>query len=192
MSSDRVTQLLADVKNGSELASSELLALVYDDLRGLARGMVHRGPGVASHTLQPTALVNEACLRLLGQSNLSLQSRAHLFAVAAMAMRQVLSNHARAKRADKRTPEGDRVTLAAVSGTTSEVDLLALDDALTKLEALDARQARLVALRFFAGMTMDDAATVLGISLSSAEREWRAARAFLWSELGVEGRTGGA
>jgi RNA polymerase sigma-70 factor, ECF subfamily len=201
MNSERITQLLADIKGGDRLASSELLPLVYDELRGLARSLMHRGAGAAAHTLQPTALVNEACMKIMGQTNLSLQSRAHLFAVAAMAMRQVLSNHARAKRADKRGGAGlggadgaseaavgrrQRVTLSGISGGDREVDLLELDDVLTKLERLDPRQAHLVSLRFLGGMTMEAAAGILGISLSSCEREWRAARAFLLSELGAD------
>jgi RNA polymerase sigma factor (TIGR02999 family) len=112
MSTPRLTQLLEEVRTGKALASRDLLPLVYDELRGMARGMMsHREQ---SHTLQPTALVNEACAKLLGSAELSIESRAHFFAIAAMAMRQVLADHAKAKRAEKRTPQGKRVTLAGL------------------------------------------------------------------------------
>jgi RNA polymerase sigma-70 factor (ECF subfamily) len=174
MSTPQLTQLLQEVRTGKALASRDLLPLVYDELRGMARGMMsHREQ---SHTLQPTALVNEACAKLLGSAELSIESRAHFFAIAAMAMRQVLADHAKAKRAEKRTPQGKRVTLAGVpgesgvggvggvrgvAGAPGEVDMLALDDALTKLAGLDPRQARLIELRFFGGMTVAEAAVAL-------------------------------
>ena len=143
-----------------------------------------------SHTLQPTALVNEACVKLLGGTELSWQNRTHFFAVAAMAMRQVLANHARGRRAAKRAAGGDRVTLSDVAGARGSeigVDALALDDALAKLAAVDPRQARLVELRYFAGMTMEESAFVLDVSVRTVERDWVVARAFLKSELAEQG-----
>jgi RNA polymerase sigma factor (TIGR02999 family) len=148
----------------------------------------------SGHTLEPTALVHEACVRLLGQSEVSWQSRAHFFAVAAKAMRQVLANHARGKKAAKRRPPGERVTLGEAASDDSgvDVDLLALDGALTELAAMDDRQSQLIELRFFGGMTIEEAAHVMGISTATAEREWRMARAWLSARLddrGTEVRT---
>jgi len=182
MDSEKFTQLLGEIQSGRTAASDELLPLVYDELRSLARGIM--GRQAAAHTLQPTALANEACIRLLGSSTLSWESRAHFFAVAAVAMRQILANHARAKHADKRSAPGHRVTLAGIAHQQDDVDLLALDDALVRLAALDPRQARFIELRFFGGLTVAESAHVLAISVPTAEREWRAARAFLQSELG--------
>ncbi len=143
----------------------------------------------SGHTLQPTALVNEACVRLLGPSDTSWQSRAHFFAIAAKAMRQVLANHARGKRAIKRRPPGERVTLSEVASDDSPIDadLLSLDEALTRLAALDERQSQLIELRFFGGMTIEEAAHVMEISTATAEREWRMARAWLGAELDDRG-----
>lgn len=190
MSNERLSQLLDGLKQGKPLVSTDLLPLVYDELRDLARGIM-RGRG-SSETLAPTALVNEACARLLGPSCLSWESRAHFFAVAAMAMQQVLSNHARSKRSQKNAA-GDRVTLSGLSAGDlaadpgHQFDLLALDDALTKLAEFDPRKARLIELRFFGGLTMEECAHVLEVSVPTLEREWRATRAFLRTELSGSG-----
>jgi RNA polymerase sigma-70 factor, ECF subfamily len=185
MTSERLTLLLHQVRTGQCLATEELLPLVYEELRQLARGMMQGQSG--GHTLQPTALVHEAYAKLLGSAVLSVESRAHFFALAALAMRQVLANHARAKRAEKRSVEGGRITLAEVAaagGEQREVDVLGLDDALTKLASLDTRQAKLVELRFFGGLTMEETAGLMNVSVPTLEREWRAAKAFLRAELG--------
>lgn len=175
-----VTDLIADIREGRPSAVESLLPVVYDELRGLAHGIMRqRGP----QTLQPTALVNEVCVRLLGSRPPSWESRAHFFAVAAVAMRQVLASYGRAKRADKRTPPGERVTLEGCADQNAPLDLLALDDALTKLTELDPRQAKIVELRFFGGMSNEEVAHVTCLSLATVEREWRAARAFLKVEL---------
>ncbi len=184
MNSNQLTLLLGQMKQGDATAAENLLPLVYEELRGLARGLMKNQAG--SHTLQPTALVNEACVKLLGGAELSWQSRAHFFAVAAMAMRQVLANHARAKATEKRSPDGDRVTLIGLAAETKaelSFDAMALDEALGKLAALDPRQARLVELRYFGGMTMEESAFVLDVSVRTVEREWVVARAFLKTEL---------
>ncbi len=188
MNTERLTELLGEVTEGRATATAEILPLVYDELRRVARGLMHgrRGPD----TLQPTALVNEACAKLLGSAHLSVVNRAHFFAIAAMAMRQVLSSHAREKRAQKRSAPGVRVTLTGVTGQDNEVDSLALDDALTKLAKLDPRQSKLVELRFFAGMTSEEAAVVMELSEATINREWRSARAFLRNEL-LNGMSGG-
>jgi RNA polymerase sigma-70 factor, ECF subfamily len=179
-----VTVALQRLADGHPSAADDLLPLVYDELRGLARSMLGKRAG--SHTLQPTALVHEAAARLLVKDSPQWASRAHFFAVAAIAMRQILCNHARGKRALKRAAPGQRVTLADAAAPTDPsraIDVLELDEALGRLDAMDPRQARLVELRFFGGMTSDEAAHVMGISTATAEREWRAARAWLSGEL---------
>ena len=159
------------------------LPAVYAELRALAASYF-RGRG--SHTLQPTALVHEAFLRLHQHAG-QVTDRAHFFAIAATAMRQVLIDHARRRRALKRGgAERERVTLSNLAAFESPVDLVALDDLLTKLAALDGRQARLVELRFFAGMTEEETAEVLGVSLRTVQKEWRKAKAWLLAELGRE------
>ena len=162
-----------------------LLRTVYDELRGLAAAMLaDQKPG---HTLQPTALVNEAYLRLLRQSQLKVESRAHFLNLAAKVMRQVLVDHARAKGSQKRGGDRGRVTLEGqdAAATDSGVDILALDDALSALSALDARKGRLVELRVFAGMSLDEAADALGIARSTAALDWRFAKAWLSAQLGL-------
>jgi len=182
--------LLSDLEQGRAAAAEELLPLVYDELRALA-GSILRGSR-KDHTLQPTALVHEAFAKMVGAANRAeaperrWSSRAHFFAVAAKAMRQVLANYARDRNAAKRGG-GDwrRVTLRdAVAATPAfDVDLLALNDAMEKLTEFDARQCKVVELRFFAEMTTEEIAHVLDISPSTVEREWRMARAWLSAEL---------
>lgn len=157
---------------------------VYDELRGLAAAMLaDQRPG---HTLQPTALVNEAYLRMLRQSQLKVESRAHFFKLAAKVMRQVLVDHARAKGSQKRGGDRGRVTLDGQDvAATSVVDILALDDALSALSALDERKGRLVELRVFAGMTLDEAADALGVARSTAALDWRFAKSWLSAQLGL-------
>jgi RNA polymerase sigma factor (TIGR02999 family) len=171
--------ILAPVAAENE-ANTHLVA-VYTELRALAASYF-RGRG--SHTLQPTALVHEAFLRLNRNAG-AITDRAHFFAVAATAMRQILTDHARRRRALKRGgAERERVTLSNLAALESPVDLVALDDLLRRLAALDARQARLVELRFFAGMTEEETAEVLGVSLRTVQKEWRKAKAWLLAELG--------
>jgi RNA polymerase sigma factor (TIGR02999 family) len=162
-----------------------LLRTVYDELRGLAAAMLaDQRPG---HTLQPTALVNEAYLRLLRQRQLKVESRSHFFNLAAKIMRQVLVDHARAKGSQKRGGERARVTLDGqeAAATDGGIDILALDDALAALSSLDQRKGRLVELRVFAGMSLDEAADVLDIARSTAALDWRFAKAWLAAQLGL-------
>lgn len=177
-----VTRLLAELQSGQEGAAEALVPLVYAELHALA---VHFMRGERDdHTLQPTVLVHDAYLRLVGQRDTSWQSRSHFFGIAAQAMRRILVDHARRTRAAKRDG-GERVTLdesvADRSGRT--VDLIALDDALARLAALDPRQARVVELRYFSGLDIEQTATVLGISPATVKRDWTFARAFLQREL---------
>jgi len=177
-----VTRLLAELQSGQEGAAEALVPLVYAELHTLA---VHFMRGERDdHTLQPTVLVHDAYLRLVGQRDTSWQSRSHFFGIAAQAMRRILVDHARRTRASKRDG-GERVTLdesvADRSGRT--VDLIALDDALARLAALDPRQARVVELRYFSGLDIEQTAAVLGVSPATVKRDWTFARAFLQREL---------
>jgi RNA polymerase sigma factor (TIGR02999 family) len=162
-----------------------LLRTVYDELRGLAAAMLaDQRPG---HTLQPTALVNEAYVRMLRQSRLKVDSRAHFFNLAAKVMRQVLVDYARAKGSKKRGGSQCRVTLDGQEAAAADggVDILALDDALSALSALDERKGRLVELRVFAGMSLDEAAEALGVARSTAALDWRFVKAWLGAQLGT-------
>lgn len=178
-----VTVLLTRVSAGDESAPGKLLELVYDDLRHLAGAYMQDER--ANHTLQPTALVHEAYLRMVDWENVSWENRAQFFAVAAQVMRHVLVDHARGKNAAKR--EGSQQKLAldeAVSfANEREFDLLALEEALLTLEKLDPRQAKIVELRFFGGLSIEEAAHVLEISTTTVKREWTIAKAWFQREL---------
>ncbi len=177
-----VTELLTNLKNSRE-AENQLLPLVYDELRRLAAAYMRREN--AGHTLQATALVHEAYLQLVDQTRVTWQNRAHFFGVAARLMRRILVDHARARNAAKRGGGGQKLTLQEAIGLldTRDVELEALDDALSDLSRLDDQQSRIVELRFFGGLTVDETAEVLGVSASTVEREWRTARAWLHSQL---------
>jgi RNA polymerase sigma-70 factor (ECF subfamily) len=185
-----VTDLLARFRRGERNAEATLFPLVYDELRRIAaRHMRRERPG---HSLQPTALVNEAYLRLLDQRAHSWKNRAHFFAFAAGVMREILIDHARRRRAAKRgqgkpnVPFDDLWMGERQQPTLTDdqfEDLIAIDEALTQLADLDPRQTRIVELRFFAGMTSREVAEVLDISERTVEREWAAARAWLYTRL---------
>ena len=179
----RINQLLADWRRGDQQARDELIPVVYDELRRLARLRLRNER--PDHTLQSAALVNEAYLRLARQDAPQWQNRAHFFGVAAQLMRHILVDHARNRLAAKRGAGAPRLALEPelVPARESEVDLVALDDALGKLAALDAQQARLIELRFFAGLSIEDTSVVLGVSPATVKREWVTARAWLRREL---------
>ena len=185
------TAILQRLGAGDRAAEAELLGLVYAELRALAASAL-RGER-AGHTLQPTALVHEAWLRLVGAGPTDWTCRAHFFGAAARAMRQVLVDHARARGAAKRgggrgRVEADEASLLDLSVAAWEeraLDLLALDEALQRLAAADPRAARVVELRFFAGLEMAEVARVLSVSLPTVERDWRLAR--LWLRAEIEG-----
>jgi RNA polymerase sigma factor (TIGR02999 family) len=184
-----VTALLRSWRAGDSAALDLLLPLVYDTLRQLA-GQRLRSAGSRPVTLQPTALVHEAFLRLV-HGDIDWQSRAHFFAVASRTMRNIAIDHARRRGADKRGGDVVHVDLTSdseIAAAGPVIDLLALDEALSRLEALDARQARVVELRFFAGLSAEETAEVLGCSEATVVRDWRIARAWLMREL--EGRGG--
>lgn len=178
-----ITLLLQRAATGEAAAESELLPLVYAQLRALAARQM-RGEDSA-HTLSPTALVHEVYLRLSGDASFTPRDRRHYFAVAARRMRQVLVDHARHRDAAKRGgPQRQAVTLSALDASVEQgVDALALDQALIRLEALDARKARVVELRYFAGLDMAEIAAVLEVSRATAQRDWDVARAFLYEAL---------
>jgi RNA polymerase sigma factor (TIGR02999 family) len=177
-----VTRLLQNWGAGDKQAVNELTPLVYRELRKLAAAYLRRERH--DHTLQPTALVNEAWIRLIGQEHFESRNRSHFFAIAANLMRQILVNHARERRAAKRGG-GAKVALEddAASVQPREIDLIALDEALSRLAALDARQAQVVELRFFGGLTEEEIAEMLGVSVITVKRDWRIARASLYQQL---------
>lgn len=174
-----VTQLLFDWSNGDQAALDRLIPYVHDELRRLAHHYMSREP--PGHTLQTTALINEAYLRLVNQQ-VSWQNRAHFFGIAARLMRQILVDHARSQNYAKRGGgRQQQVSLseAAQQVSTRAADLVALDDALESLAALNSQQSRVVELRFFGGLTIAETAEVLGVSQATIERNWNVARAFL-------------
>ena len=177
-----VTGLLVAWSDGDEAASERLMEAVYAELRRLARGYM-RGER-PDHSLPPTALVHEAYLKLVDQRRVHWQNRAHFFAIAAHVMRRLLVDHARAHGAAKR---GAGVTVPLqdidVGGDAPDIDVLALDAALDQLAAIDRRQSRLVELRFFGGMTVEETATVLGVAPITVKRDWALAKAWLYREL---------
>jgi RNA polymerase sigma factor (TIGR02999 family) len=183
---DEVTRLLVAWRDGQPGALDRLIPLVYDELRRQARRQLRRER--VGHTLQPTALVHEAFLRLAGQSQAQWQNRRQFFAVASRVMRRVLVDQARARAASKRGDGLTRVALddAVATGASPDVDVLALDQALDRLEQLDPRQARVVELRYFGGMSAAEAADAVGLSLATVNRDWAMARAWLFRELGGE------
>jgi RNA polymerase sigma factor (TIGR02999 family) len=178
-----VTQLLVRAKAGNSAALEELVPLVYAELRRIAGRYVRRER--AGHSLQATALVHEAYIRLLKDEDLSFENRAHFLGIAARSMRQILVEHARARDAEKRGGERQRVTLdeRVAAGGPVDVDLLALEEALERLAARDADQARIVELRYFGGLTNEETAAALGVSPATVKRAWVVARAYLFREL---------
>jgi RNA polymerase sigma factor (TIGR02999 family) len=178
-----VTQLLADWSRGNDAALNELTPLVYDELRQLAHHFMGRQR--PDHTLQATALVNEAYLRLADQTNPSWQNRAHFFAVAARAMRQILVNYAQSQRSQKRGGGALKVELdeAAIVSPEKSKEIVDLHEALDRLAALDSRKAQVVELKYFGGLNYDEMAEVLKISPVTVRRDWEFAKAWLYTEL---------
>jgi RNA polymerase sigma factor (TIGR02999 family) len=183
-----ITQLLIAWGEGRREALHDLMPVVYADLRKVAAGYMRRE--AAGHGLQPTALVHEAYVRLIDQRQVKWRNRAHFFGVAAGLMRRILVDDARRRRAEKRGGGWERVTLAgdeaAVNGH-SEVDVLSLHDALERLAEFDPQQARIVELRYFGGLTIDETAEVVGISAATVVREWTIAKAWLRADLSRRG-----
>ncbi len=183
-----ITELLIEIRKGKKGAESQLIPLVYNELRRLAAYYL-RGER-ADHTLQATALVHEAYIRLTQVREVDWQSRAHFFATAATVMRRILVDHARAQRAEKRRALHEAISLdeaLLVSHMRSD-ELIALDDALSKLTNLDPRRGRIVELRFFGGLSEEETGEVLGISARTVKRDWRIAKAWLYDELNADYR----
>jgi RNA polymerase sigma factor (TIGR02999 family) len=178
-----VTQLLIAWSNGEEEALEKLVPLVYDELRRIARRYMRREP--AGHTLQTTALVNEAYLRMIEQKGMKWQNRAHFFAISAQLMRRILVGMARARHAHKRGGEARQVSLdeALVISEERASELVALDEAMNELAALDPRRSRVVELRYFGGLSVEETAEVLKISPETVMRDWKRAKAWLYTEL---------
>lgn len=184
LSVERVTKMLAQIEAGNHSAAEELLPLVYDELRSLARARLKSESG--QQTLQATALVHEAYLRLVGgEADRNWDSRGHFFASAAEAMRRLLIDRARRKKTEKHGRDFQRVSIefGDLSAPTRDDDLLALDAAIERLEAIDCLKAELVKLRYFAGLTNEQAAAALGIGVSTAEKHWAYSRSWLRSEI---------
>lgn len=181
-----LTRMLATMSDADHIAAAELLPFVYDELRALAGGLLdEQRPG---HTLQGTALVHEAYLRLAGEGRRRWESRAHFFRVAAIAMRHILVNHARDKARQKRGGEFKRVPLDDALALFQEnaAEMVLLDDCLTRLDGFDSRCARVVELRFFAGLSVADTAETLGVSERTVEKDWQVARLWLAREMKSE------
>lgn len=182
--SDGVTRLLVEWQNGDQKALDSLIPLVYQELRAIAgRYLSRESPG---HTLQSTALVHEAYFKLIGQRRVRWQNRAHFFGIAAQMMRRILIDHARHQAREKRGGPASKLSLdeaMAATETQIDVDLLVLDDALTALAQIDPRGARIIELRFFSGLSLEETAEVVGVSSGTVKRDWSAARAWLYREM---------
>jgi RNA polymerase sigma-70 factor, ECF subfamily len=179
-----ITEVLERWSNGEQSALDELVPLIYQELRRLAGNYIRRERH--DHTLQPTALINEVFLRLIDQNDIRWQNRAHFFGIAAKLMRRILVDHARGHRAAKRGGAHYSLSLSSadrIAGQPS-VDLLAVHLALQELEELDPQQSRIVELRFFGGLTIEETAEVIGVGHATVEREWKMARSWLRHELG--------
>jgi RNA polymerase sigma factor (TIGR02999 family) len=182
---EKVTMILGQMRAGDRDAAARLVPLVYEELRAIAQGHLKRErPG---HSLQPTALVNEVWLHFMKGADLDLSNRSHFLAVAANAMRRLLIDHARARGAAKRGGGWERVSLSVQAGRSQgkgdDVDVVALHEALNRLEQLGERLARVVELRFFGGLTVQEVAEVLGVAPVTVEKDWTKAKAWLRREL---------
>lgn len=181
---DKATRLLALHSQGNRNATNELMAIVYDELRALAERHLERER--VDHTLTPTALVHEAYLRLVDQTRIDWRGKSHFYAMAAKTLRRILVDHARGRKAAKRDPAGERVTLtgSVAEEPAKQLDLMQLDEALERLQRLSQRQADVVELRFFGGLSIKETAEALGVAEQTVKWSWRMARAWLLRELG--------
>jgi RNA polymerase sigma factor (TIGR02999 family) len=190
LSQRQVTQLLVDWSNGNSEALNELIPHIYQELKRLARYHMRRER--ADHTLQTSALVNEAYIRLVDYKKMRWQDRAHFLAVAAQAMRRILVDHARGHDRAKRGGDARKVSLdeAAMLADVQAADMVALDAALMKLAELDRRKSQIVELRYFGGLNIDETAEVVGVSSATVKREWNTAKIWLHREITSESRHG--
>ncbi|HEY9404005.1 MAG TPA: sigma-70 family RNA polymerase sigma factor [Pyrinomonadaceae bacterium] len=182
--SKQITQLLEQWSNGAAEVLDDLMPLVYMELRRQASGYLRRER--SNHTLQPTALINEAYLKLIDQRDVKWQNRAHFFAIAAQAMRRILVDYARERNREKRGGTAENLPLDeafTIVSREKNVDLVALDEALNKLATYDERQAKVVELRYFSGLSIDETAEVLNVSNVTVRRDWNMAKAWLHQEI---------
>jgi RNA polymerase sigma factor (TIGR02999 family) len=181
---EQITQLLQDWSNGNQTALDKLMPLVYDELRRQATSYANKERH--GHTLQTTALIHEAYLKLLGKKEIEWQNRAHFFAICSMAMRRILVDYAKERHREKRGGLAENLPLneaLQISANEKSVDLIALDEALNRLAKMDARQAKVVELKYFSGLSNDEVAEVLGISNATVRLDWNLAKAWLKQEL---------
>jgi RNA polymerase sigma-70 factor, ECF subfamily len=185
-SSQSVTQLLLDWRNGDQTALDRLMPLVYEELRRIAAHYMRNER--QEHTLQTSALVNEAYLRLVDHENIEWQNRAHFFSVAAQAMRRILVDYARTRNYQKRGGGARQVSLDEAATVAEEhvAEMIALDDALNELARIDPRKCRVVELRYFGGLTVEETAEALGVSIQTVGRDWSTAKAWLLREMSRE------
>jgi RNA polymerase sigma-70 factor (ECF subfamily) len=180
----QITQLLKEWGEGNQAALDKLMPLVYEELRRQAsRYLRNERQG---HTLQTTALIHEAYLKLLGNERIEWQNRSHFFAIASTAMRRILVDHARERHREKRGGNAENLPLDEafqISSNEKSVDLIALDEALNRLAKLDARQAKIVELRYFSGLSNDETAAILGVSEGTVRNDWKIAKAWLKQEI---------
>lgn len=183
---ENITELLASYGRGNKESLDQLMPVVYDELRRQAARYLRREQ--AGHTLQTTALIHEAYVRLVDQRNMQWQNRAHFFGIAAQMMRRILVDHARSKKRVKRGGSEIRVSLddVNVAAKGQDLDVVALDEALDRLAQIDEQQSRVVELRFFSGLSVEETAEVMGISKSTVKRDWSMAKAWLHRELSGE------
>lgn len=186
-STENITQLLIDLTNGNRTAVDDLLPLIYGELRSLAANYLRRER--PAHTLQPTALVHEAYLRLVDQTQVNWQNRAHFFGLAAQMMRRILVDHARAHKAGKRGSGEEKVSLDENIDKAIErsAELISLDDALMELAEVDDLKSRIIELRYFGGLTVEETAEVLGVTPVTINRHWRMAKAWLYGKMKADG-----
>jgi RNA polymerase sigma factor (TIGR02999 family) len=183
-SANEITQMLMELTDGNTDVVNQILPHIYDELKRLAGSYLRRER--PDHTLQPTALVHEAYMKLIDQKNVRWQNRAHFFGIAAQVMRRILMDHARKHKAEKRGGEADKLPIdegIIVVSQESSSQLLALDDALKTLAELDPQKAKIVELRYFGGLSIEETAEVMGVSVPTINRQWKMAKAWLYGQL---------
>ena len=181
---NEITQMLIELTDGNKDVVNQILPHIYDELRRLAGSYLRRER--SDHTLQPTALVHEAYMKLIDQKQVQWQNRAHFFGIAAQVMRRILMDHARKHKADKRGGDAEKLPLEEeilIVSHDRSAELVALDDALETLAKLDEQKARIVELRYFGGLSIEETAEVMGVSVPTINRQWRMAKAWLYSEV---------
>ena len=184
--SSEITQMLIELTDGNSADVNQILPHIYDELRKLAGSYLRRER--SDHTLQPTALVHEAYMKLIDQKQVKWQNRAHFFGIAAQVMRRILMDHARKHKAEKRGGEADKLPLEEeilLVSQESSSQLIALDDALKALAELDPQKAKIVELRYFGGLSIEETAEVTGVSVPTVNRQWKTAKAWLYGQLAV-------